>query len=111
MYVIGLDLLNCHANFHDDTISRSKIIVVSRQKRRQLAGRKALKSKVKYFASKISKQSIRPRTAASPSIQSVSHITLGLSPWRGVMCDTLCMLGEAAVRGLIDCIFKIPVCT
>ena len=28
----------------------------------------------------------------------------GLSPWRDVMCDTLCMLGEAAVRGLIDCI-------
>ena len=21
------------------------------------------------------------------------------------MCDTLCMLGEAAVRGLIDCIY------
>ena len=32
---------------------------------------------------------------------------LGLSPWRDVMCDMLCMLGEAAVRGLIDCIFKI----
>ena len=30
----------------------------------------------------------------------------GLSPWRDVMCNTLCMLGEAAVRGLIDCIFK-----
>ena len=29
---------------------------------------------------------------------------MGLSPWRNVMCDTLCMLGEAAVRGLIDCI-------
>ena len=34
---------------------------------------------------------------------------LGLSPWRDVMCDTLCMLGEAAVRGLIDCMFyEIP---
>ena len=51
-------------------------------------------------------QSISPRTAASRSIQSMSHITfLGLSPWRDVMCDMLCMLGEAAVRGLIDCIF------
>ena len=30
---------------------------------------------------------------------------LGLSPWHDVMCDTLCMLGEAAVRGLIDCTF------
>ena len=28
---------------------------------------------------------------------------MGLSPWRDVMCDTLCMLDEAAVRGLIDC--------
>ena len=27
-----------------------------------------------------------------------------LSPWRDVMCDMLCILGEAAVRGLIDCI-------
>ena len=57
-------------------------------------------------------QSIRPRTAALPSIQSVSYITprhgdnpnpRGLSPWRDVMYDTLCMLGEAAVLGLIDC--------
>ena len=36
-----------------------------------------------------------------------NNLFLGLSPWRDVMCDTLCMLGEAAVRGLIDCIFKI----
>ena len=37
------------------------------------------------------------------------YLTLifGLSPWRDVMCDTLCMLGEAAVRGLIDCIINI----
>ena len=36
-----------------------------------------------------------------------NNLFLGLSPWRDVMCDMLCMLGEAAVRGLIDCIFKI----
>ena len=35
---------------------------------------------------------------------------LGLSPWRDVMCDTLCMLGEAAVRGLIDCIYRKNYC-
>ena len=33
-----------------------------------------------------------------------NNLFLGLFPWRDVMCDTLCMLGEAAVRGLIDCI-------
>ena len=36
-----------------------------------------------------------------------NNLFLGLSPWRDVMCDMLCMLGEAAVRGLTDCIFKI----
>ena len=52
----------------------------------------------------VNKQSIRPRTAASPNIQSVSHITSrhGDNPKKVVP-----MLGEAAVRGLIDCIFKI----
>ena len=48
-------------------------------------------------------QSIRPRTAVSPSIQSVSHITSRhgdnlLSPWHDVMFDTLFMQGEVAVR-------------
>ena len=42
-------------------------------------------------------------------VTSLEQPFLGLSPWRDVMCDTLCMLGEAAVRGLIDCIFN--VCT
>ena len=36
-----------------------------------------------------------------------NNLFLGLSPWRDVMCDMLCMLGEAAVRGLIDCINKL----
>ena len=33
---------------------------------------------------------------------------LGVSLWRDVMCDALCMLGAATVWGLIDCIILVP---
>ena len=51
-----------------------------------------------------------PPVCAKRAVTYVRHwnkLFLGLFPWRDVMCDTLCMLGEAAVQGLIDCIFKI----
>ena len=50
-----------------------------------------------------------PVCAAVTYVRHWNNLFLGLSPWRDVMCDTLCMLGEAAVRGLIVCIIKISI--
>ena len=38
---------------------------------------------------------------------STSTVLLGIVIGIKVMCDMLCMLGETAVRGLIDCIFNL----
>ena len=47
------------------------------------------------------------RTRAVVYARYWNNLFWGVSPWRDVMCDTLCMLDEAAVRGLTECIIKI----